>query len=273
MQKSIITQGQANELYKTLKFMHDTFTKAKIPYFMVGGTLLGAVRNQGIIPWDDDGDVCILKEDVPKLRKLIPYFDKKGYDLEEGTEADEDDEEEKECLSRKDSCTWFFGCRKKNCLGVDIFVMYSKGNKVTYYDPYWEYTKTGGERCYFEKDLLFPLLPYRFGNFFLMGPHNALEHLNRCYGPSWVEKGQVLYDHRKGKWVNSKPRNLTVNEFLTFKAPSSTCDSKVPALICHNSQSRYFSKEKGSKKKSVAKRSKKKSIRKSKKKSTRKPKK
>lgn len=269
MEKSIITQSQANELYKTLKFIHDSFTKAKIKYFMVGGTLLGAVRHQGIISWDDDGDVCILKEDVPKLRKLIPYFDKHGYDLEEGTEAEED-EDEKECLSRKDSCTWFVSCRKKNCLGVDIFVMYSKGDKVTYYDPYWETAPNGGKKCYFEKDLMFPLLPYRFGNFYLMGPHNALEHLNRCYGPSWVEKGQVLFDHRKGKWVNSKPRKLTVNEFLTFKAPSSTCDSKVPAVVCHSSQHKYFSTKK-SPKKVTRKTSKKKSVkRKSSKKSRRK---
>jgi phosphorylcholine metabolism protein LicD len=239
MNKSIITQKQANELYKTAKFIHDAFVKYKIKYWMVGGTLLGAVRHSGVIPADDDLDFCILKEEVPKLKKLIPYFDKHGYDLEE---MKEEDGEEKECSKRKDSCTWFVSCRGKDCLGADIFVMFSKGNKVTYYDPYWETAENGGKKCYFEKDLLFPLLPYRFGNFFLYGPHNALEHLNRCYGPSWVEKGQVLFNHRTGKWVNSKPRNLTVNEFLTFRAPSSTCNSKVPEVVCHSSQSKYFSK-------------------------------
>jgi phosphorylcholine metabolism protein LicD len=263
MNKSIITQPQANELYKTLKFIHDAFVKAKIKYFMVGGTLLGAIRHQGVIPWDDDGDLCILKEDVPKLRKLVDYFDKHGYDLEEGTEADEDDEEEKECLSRKNSCTWFVSCRKKNCLGVDIFVMYTKGNKVTYYDPYWETAPNGGIKCYFEKELMFPLLPYRFGNFFMYGPHNALEHLNRCYGDDWVSKGQVLFDHRTGKWVNSKKRNLEVGEFLTFKAPSSTCDTKVPPVACSTKGEVFFSPKRL--KKSKSKRSVKKTSKKSRK--------
>lgn len=248
MQKHIITKGQSNKLYETMKFIHDAFVKHNITYFMVGGTLLGAVRHQGIIPWDDDGDLCVLKEDVPKLRKLIPLFDKNGYDLTEGPdENDEEDEERKLCKKRKDSCTWFVSCRGKNCLGVDIFVMYAKNNKVTYADPYWETAPNGGEKCYFEKNLLFPLMPYRFGNYYLFGPHNALEHLNRCYGESWVAKGQVLFDHRTGKWKNTKPRNLSVNEFLTFKPPSSTCDSKIPQIDC-GAEKRFFSKSEKDKK-------------------------
>lgn len=244
MNKRLITKSQANELYKTLKFVHDTFTKHKIRYFMVGGTLLGAIRHNGVIPWDDDGDLCIFKEDVPKLRKLVKYFDKNGYDLEEGNQ------DGGECTHRTNSCTWLLSCRKKSCLGVDIFVMYTKGNKVTYYDPYWEDAENGGKTCYFDKELMFPLLPYRFGNFFLYGPHNAIQHLNRCYGPDWSSKGQVLYDHRKGVWVNSKKRSLHTSEFLTFKAPPITCTSTIPPIPCSTTKLQsYFSPKKSKKEK------------------------
>lgn len=95
----MLNQEQLNKIHKIELICLDELVricdKHNINYFLIGGTLIGAIRHKGFIPWDDDIDIGMLRSDYDKFIEVckseidpqkfflqIPETDSKSADFE-----------------------------------------------------------------------------------------------------------------------------------------------------------------------------------------------
>ena len=70
------------ELYEVLGDVVRVLEQNNLPYSVMCGTLLGAVRHQGIIPWDDDVDLVLPRESYDRFEVLYPSQCGLGFSLD-----------------------------------------------------------------------------------------------------------------------------------------------------------------------------------------------
>ena len=71
MARKISLKEEQNIMLEIMKTFADFCEEHNLRYFLDAGTLLGAVRHHGFIPWDNDADVCMPRPDMNKFLALM----------------------------------------------------------------------------------------------------------------------------------------------------------------------------------------------------------
>lgn len=110
--------------------------KHSLRYYLAYGSLIGAIRHHGFIPWDEDIDVMMPRSDYEKLHELVKAepigeeLDLVSYTL--GTYRVPIGK-----IVNKNTCVSLFGRGLEEKLWVDIFVLDNYDSKIAKSNAFW----------------------------------------------------------------------------------------------------------------------------------------
>ncbi len=189
-----------------LEVLCKTLDENNIEYFIEGGTLLGAVRHQDIIPWDDDADIGILEKDFSKLPNVLKQIQFQKIQFENETYQIGTVETTQNLYKIYVPSLWA-KTEFNRIIGtptVDIFKYRKKHDKIELASP--SDRKQFPNSLYYVREL-YPLKEFNFGTMKVKGANDPIAYLHRYYGLDCLTKGKIDMRTPNEKSALDKARN------------------------------------------------------------------
>jgi phosphorylcholine metabolism protein LicD len=207
MSELVIAQ---KKMANMLNVFHNICCKLNINYWCLGGTLIGAVRHSGFIPWDGDIDVAMVLDDYLKLEKQIQeelpstmYFFGKSL---KGLAKIRDLYSSYTKYSDKND-------DKHHGLQLDIFIFNTiETDGLKHVESVEKWLAKTKQNLY-KYDDIFPLKTTKFDDFDVFIPNNVehiCEYTYGAYPPPMPPKHRQICHEGKIDPINPAPYYLTV---------------------------------------------------------------
>lgn len=176
----LVNQAERDLLYQMMHILHRLLEDNHVTYWIMGGVAIAAVREKTLIAWDDDIDICIPRDEIPKLYALDNSLRNYGYRLD-----------------KRDN---IIRCNRisEKYPYIDIFDVCLKGDTYFMCPPnYVRWPKQS-----WKLGELVPLKYYSIGPLQLYGPKDIKSYLERGYKDYKIPT--YGKPHHSGKPLHSK---------------------------------------------------------------------
>ena len=153
---------------------HDFF------YAMIGGTLIGAIRHRGWIPWDMDVDVAVLQAELPRLKEALIDEIPEDMFYQDG-QTDPFYSTDAGIIKLRDRYSNYYEWQSQNSSakwhnGLQLDLLPYR------WDPDHQHYVGPGALASFREDEMFPVTDMQFEGYWFRAPRDAVKLMTRTYG-------------------------------------------------------------------------------------------
>ena len=199
VQEHFTPESHLEQLHDLFRILIETFDQHGIFYMAMSGTLLGIVRNNNYIPWDDDIDLAVNFSDYNKIMNLNEHLQYYGIEILgnwfiKGIDYKWEDGKPWKVLK--------FRYIDNHAIFIDLFPFITEDDEYRH-PPFGRIPKSWYARNVFKTSEMYPTQTLKLRDIDVVCPRDPIGFINRSYGEGAIDTCVITHHHlKKGMFKN-----------------------------------------------------------------------